>query len=223
MSCCAILVAAGSSRRMGFDKLAAHLAGVPVLRRSLEAFLTASSISSVVIVAPQDRFDALLAGNFSKSVIRVDGGEGRQDSVQHGLAAVPEGTTLVAIHDGARPLVSPEAIDRCVAAAAEHGAAALARPVTETLKRGDEQGFARESVERERLWFMETPQAFQLPLILRAYAEVNRQSRVVTDEVSALELIDHATLLMDAGKPNLKITHPSDLALAEALLGTIRE
>ncbi len=217
MSCCAILVAAGSSRRMGFDKLSAPLAGVPVLRRSLEAFLTASSVASVVVVAPQDRFDALLTGTFSKPVIRVDGGESRQDSVQNGLAAVPQGTTLVAIHDGARPLVSPEAIDRCIAAAAEHGGAALARPATETLKRADENGFAKESVERERLWFMETPQAFQLPLILRAYEEVKRQNSIVTDEVSALELIGHATLLVDARKPNLKITHPSDLALAEAL------
>jgi 2-C-methyl-D-erythritol 4-phosphate cytidylyltransferase len=124
----------------------------------------------------------------------------------------------VAIHDGARPLVSPEAIDRCIAAASEHGGAALARPATETLKRADENGFAKESVERERLWFMETPQAFQLALILRAYDEVKRLDRIVTDEVSALELIGHATLLVDAGKPNLKITHPSDLSLAEALL-----
>jgi 2-C-methyl-D-erythritol 4-phosphate cytidylyltransferase len=189
-----------------------------VLRRSLEAFLKAYSISSIIVVAPQDRFMALLAGNFSKPILRVDGGESRQDSVQNGLAAVPVGTTLVAIHDGARPLISPDAIDHCVAAAAQHGGAALAHPATETLKRADENGFSRESVDRQRLWFMETPQAFQLPLILRAYAEVNRQCGVVTDEVSALELIGHATLLIDAGRPNIKITHPSDLALAEALL-----
>ncbi|BCU78565.1 2-C-methyl-D-erythritol 4-phosphate cytidylyltransferase [Luteolibacter sp. LG18] len=218
MSSCAIVVAAGSSRRMGFDKLAAPLAGVPVLRRSVEKFIAASSVSSVVVVAPQDRFDELLGGDFSKPVTRVDGGANRQDSVQNGLAAVPEGTTLVAIHDGARPLVTPEAIDRCLAAAAEHGAAALARPVTETLKRADADGLARESVDRELLWFMETPQCFQLPLIQRAYAEVNLCQLTVTDEVSAMEAIGIPTLLVDARAPNLKITHPSDLALAAALL-----
>lgn len=218
MSCCAILVAAGSSRRMGFDKLAAPLAGVPVLRRSLDAFLAAPSIVAVVVVAPRERFDELLEGSSSKPVIHVEGGEGRQDSVQNGLAAVPTGTTLVAIHDGARPLVSPEAIDRCVATAAKEGAAALARPVTETLKRADVEGLSRESVDRDLLWFMETPQCFQLDLILRAYEEVNRQQRTVTDEVSALEVIGIATRLVDGKHPNLKITHPSDLALAEALL-----
>jgi len=218
MSCCAILVAAGSSRRMGFDKLAAPLAGLPVLRRSLEAFLAAPSITTVVVVAPQDRFDDLLGGTFLKPVIRVDGGDSRQHSVQNGLAAVPAGTILVAIHDGARPLVSPEAIDRCVAVAREFGAAALARPVTETLKRADADGLSRESVDRDLLWFMETPQCFQLPLILRAYEEVTRRNLTVTDEVSALEAIGTATRLVDGRHPNLKITHPSDLALAEALL-----
>lgn len=218
MSCCAILVAAGSSRRMGFDKLAAPLAGVPVLRRSLEAFLSASSISSVVVVAPEDRFHELLGGHFAKPVTRVDGGANRQDSVQNGLAAVPSGTKVVAVHDGARPLITADAIDRCVAAAADSGAAALARPVTETLKRADAAGLSRESVDRDLLWFMETPQCFQLPLILEAYAAVAREGLSVTDEVSALEAIGRPTLLVDAKSPNLKITHPSDLALAEALL-----
>jgi len=218
MSCCAIVVAAGSSRRMGFDKLAAPLAGVPVLRRSVEKFLASSSISAVVVVAPSDRFEELLDGSFAKPVIRVDGGQNRQDSVQNGLAAVPEGTTIVAIHDGARPLVTVDAIDRCIAAAEENGSAALARPVTETLKRADAAGLACESVDREQLWFMETPQCFQLPLILRAYADVNLRQLTVTDEVSALEAIGIPTLLVDGRHPNLKITHPSDLALAAALL-----
>lgn len=203
---------------MGFDKLAAPLAGLPVLRRSLEAFLAAPSITAVVVVAPAERFEELLSGSFAKPVIRVDGGANRQDSVANGLAAVPPGTTLVAVHDGARPLVRPEAIDRCVASAAERGAAALARPVTETLKRADAEGLSRESVDRELLWFMETPQCFQLPLLLQAYAAVTRSNLTVTDEVSALEAIGVPTLLVDARYPNLKITHPSDLSLAEALL-----
>jgi 2-C-methyl-D-erythritol 4-phosphate cytidylyltransferase len=218
MSCCAILVAAGSSRRMGFDKLAAPLAGVAVLRRSLEAMLATPGVSSVIVVTPEERFASLLSEPYFKPVFRVDGGENRQDSVLRGLGAVPEGTQVVVIHDGARPLVSPGAVDRCIAAATEHGAASLARPVSETLKRADANGLAKESVERDNLWFMETPQCFQLPLILRAYDEVVRSNLTVTDEVSALEAIGLPTLLIDSGCANLKITHPSDIALAEALL-----
>jgi len=218
MSCCAILVAAGSSRRMGFDKLAVPLAGKPVLRRTLEAFLASDLIDHIVVVAPQDRFDDLLAGEHAKPVVRVDGGQDRQDSVRNGLAAVPEGCNLVAVHDGARPLVSPMDIARCVEAARANGAAALARPVTETLKRSDAEGFARESVDRELLWFMETPQIFRTSLLREACAFVRERKLVTTDEVSALEAIGLPTQLVASVSPNPKITHPSDLVLAEALL-----
>lgn len=218
MSCCAILVAAGSSRRMGFDKLAAPLAGKPVLRRTLEAFLASDLIDHVVVVAPQDRFDALLAGNHAKPVVRVDGGQDRQDSVRNGLSAVPEECDLVAVHDGARPLVSPSDIARCVEAARATGAAALARPVTETLKRSDPEGFARESVDRDLLWFMETPQIFRKSVLQEACAAVLERKLVTTDEVSALEAIGAPTRLIASVAPNPKITHPSDLVLAEALL-----
>lgn len=218
MSCCAILVAAGSSRRMGFDKLAAPLAGKPVLRRTLEAFLASELIDHIVVVAPQDRFDDLLAGDYAKPVVRVDGGQDRQDSVRNGLAAVPETCDLVAVHDGARPLVSPADIARCIEAARASGAAALARPVTETLKRSDAEGFARESVDRELLWFMETPQIFRASLLREACAFVREHKLVTTDEVSALEAIGLPTRLVASLFPNPKITHPSDLVLAEALL-----
>jgi len=218
MSCCAILVAAGSSRRMGFDKLAAPLAGKPVLRRTLEAFLASDVIEHVVVVAPRDRFDALLSVDYAKPVIRVDGGQDRQDSVRNGLAAVPENCDLVAVHDGARPLVSPADIARCVEAARTTGAVALARPVTETLKRSDAEGFARESVDRDLLWFMETPQIFRTSLLREACAVVMDRKLVTTDEVSALEAIGRPTRLIASVAPNPKITHPSDLVLAEALL-----
>ena len=118
--CTAILVAAGSSRRMGFDKLAATLGGKSVLRRSLETFLAADSISSVVLVCPDDLWSLLDGVDFTKPVTRTDGGADRQDSVARGLAALDPETRFVAVHDGARPLVAQEDIDRCVAAAVEH-------------------------------------------------------------------------------------------------------
>ncbi len=217
-TCAAILVAAGSSRRMGFDKLASPLAGVPVLRRTLEAFLAADSISSVVIVCPEDRWSLLEGMHFTKPVTRCDGGADRQDSVAKGLAAVNPGTRFVAVHDGARPLVSPEEIDRCVAAANDHHAAALARRVTETMKRSDADDFCSGSVTRDHLWSMETPQAFDTALLRKAYTSVADQGLTVTDEVSALQSIGAPVKFIESRHPNLKITTPADLALAEALL-----
>lgn len=216
-ACSAILVAAGSSRRMGFDKLAAPLAGLPVLRRSLDALLAAETIAEVIVVCPVERFE-LLAGNFAKPVKRVDGGENRQDSVAAGLKALSLASRLVAVHDGARPLVGPEDIDLCVVTAAEFRAAALARRVTETLKRSDPQDFNSSAVSRENLWFMETPQVFEIPLLIEAYADVAARGTVVTDEVSALEELGVAVKFVESTRPNLKITTPADLLLAEAIL-----
>ncbi len=202
---------------MGFDKLASPLGGLPVLRRTLEAFLAAESIAEVVVVCPQERWE-LLDGDFTKPVKRVDGGTDRQDSVAAGLAALSPDSRFVAVHDGARPLVSPEDIDRCVAAAVEHRAAALARRVTETLKRSDADDFSSAAVSREQLWFMETPQVFAISLLRQAYQAVASQGLAVTDEVSALEAIGARVKLVVSRHPNLKITTPADLALAEALL-----
>jgi 2-C-methyl-D-erythritol 4-phosphate cytidylyltransferase len=202
---------------MGFDKLASPLARIPVLRRTLAAFLAADSIAEIVVVCPEERWE-LLGGGFSKPVKRVDGGADRQDSVMAGLAALSAQTGLVAVHDGARPLVAPADIDRCVAAALEFRAAALARRVTETLKRSDAADFSAGAVSRENLWFMETPQVFDVPLLLEAYEAVAAQGLAVTDEVSAMEAIGVQVKFIESIQPNLKITTPADLALAEALL-----
>ncbi|MCU0797544.1 MAG: 2-C-methyl-D-erythritol 4-phosphate cytidylyltransferase [Akkermansiaceae bacterium] len=217
MSCAAVIVASGSSRRMGFDKLAASLAGRPVLRRSVEVFLAMPEFETVIVVCPQDRFDALLA-DLAPRLIRVDGGAERHDSVAAGLACVPPGCDFVAVHDGARPLVDPAAIRSCLEAAHEHQAAALAKPVTDTLKRGDERGMSAGSVPREGLWHMETPQIFQLSLLRDAYTAVRTRGLLVTDEVSALESLGRTTRLVAHDSPNPKITRPADLRIAAALL-----
>lgn len=215
---CAVIVAAGSSRRAGFDKLAALLDGEPVLRRSVDAFVAAGA-ASVVVVCPASRWEetGLARAAFPVPVIRVEGGAERQDSVAAGLAALPAGTRMVAVHDGARPLITPEGIRACLAAAEEHGAAACAHPVVDTLKRADADARALpEVVSRENLWGMETPQIFLLELLLRAYEYVREQGLVVTDEVSAVESVGVATQLVPGGA-NLKITLPGDLELAELI------
>jgi 2-C-methyl-D-erythritol 4-phosphate cytidylyltransferase len=216
----AIIVAAGSSTRMGFDKLAAPLAGIPVLQRTLAAFQASVSIAEIIVVCPPERWDLLEISTAAKPIRRVDGGATRQGSVANGLAALAPDTTLVAVHDGARPLIHPADLDRCVQAAVTHRAVALARRVTDTLKRADADDCCLESVPREHLWFMETPQVFEVALLRRAYAEVAARHLTVTDEVSALQAIGERVRFIESAHPNPKITCPADLALATAMLAT---
>lgn len=215
--CSAILVAAGSSQRMGFDKLAAEIAGVPVLCHALAAFLAADAIDEVIVVCPETRW-RLLGENFPKPVKRVDGGASRQESVMAGLAALSRESKFVAIHDGARPLISAADINRCVVAAIQEGHATLARRVTETLKRSDLLDFSTDAVSRDQLWFMETPQVFGVPALVAAYADLVACGRTVTDEVSVMETAGIRVKFIQSTCPNIKITTPADLELAQALL-----
>lgn len=203
---------------MGFDKLAWPLAGVPVLHRTLHALLAANSITKVIVVCPLERWKLLEIPDDSKPVTRVDGGENRQDSVACGIAALDPDTRYVAVHDGARPLIAPEDIDRCVAAAMEHHAATLARRVTETLQASDAEDFSSTAVSREHLWSMETPQVFEAELLRNASAFVAARNIIVTDEVSAVHLTGTPVKFIESTRPNLKITTRADLLLAEALL-----
>lgn len=213
-----IIVAAGSSRRAGFDKLAAPLAGQPVLCRSVQAFAQAGA-GCIILVCPPERWDALRPREYAADVpmLRVDGGARRQDSVRAGLAALPEGVQWVAVHDAARPLITPAGIQACLAAAQKSGAAACAHQVVDTLKRADAAAHTLpEPVSRENLWGMETPQIFRADLLRQAYAQVERTGAEITDEVSALELLGVPTSLVQVGA-NMKITLPGDLELAELL------
>lgn len=212
----AIIVASGSSQRMGFDKLLAPIEGIPVLQRSVEAFLAVKEIQRIVVVCPEQRWQRI--GISDERITRVDGGETRQNSVNAGLDALGEGIDLVAIHDGARPLVSPVDIERCISAAKEHGAATLAKPATETMMRSDADGFSTKRVDRDQIWFMETPQVFQYDDIQKAAQYTRGENLNCTDEVSALQTIGGRVKFIEPTSPNIKITTPSDLALATALL-----
>lgn len=222
MKCCAaIIVAAGSSRRAGFDKLLAPLHGVRVLERSIRAFANCREITEIVVVCPEERFHAINGANLETEipVTRVDGGAERHESVQNGLAALLYTPEFVAVHDGARPLITVEQISRCIQTAREYGASASAHTVTDTLKRADKERFTLpEQVERDGLWCMETPQVFQYPLLLDAYVEVTERNIQVTDEVTALQLIGHPTRLVHNHEPNPKITWPEDISRAEMLM-----
>mgnify|MGYP001825982774 CR=1 FL=1 len=216
MNCAAIIVAAGRSARMGFDKLTAQLAGTSVLQRSLDALASSGLFREIVLVTPQDRFSLLDLPDFP--VHQVEGGRERHLSVVEGLNALTGQPDLVAIHDGARPLVSSEMIAECIQAAKEHGAATLARRVTETIKKAGEHGFTMGSIPRENLWVMETPQTFRTSTLQRAYEGIIRENITVTDDVSAVETLGIPTKLVENTSPNPKITLPGDLAVATAIL-----
>ena len=219
----AILVAAGSSRRMGFDKLFAPLGGKPVIWHSLKAFSDCREIDEIVVVAREDRldeFEKLLAGERMTKVKKIiSGGNERHDSVWNGLQAVAsEGCQFVAIHDGARPLTTPKLLRAVLDMARIHGAACCASPIPDTVKRASVEQMVQESVERTGLWAMQTPQVFSAGLILQAYASVMAKRELVTDEVSAVQKLGKKIALYKNEDWNFKITFPHDIELAEHLL-----
>lgn len=218
----AIIVAAGSSQRMGFDKLLALLGDKPVLAHTLAAFERTDSVDEIILVARAERvseFQELVKQAAFKKVREVvAGGEQRQDSVRAGLERLSSEATYVAVHDAARPLVVPERIERVFALARQHGAAALAEPITDTLKRADENRFVTGGVAREGLYAMQTPQIFSRDLLVKAYEAVAAQKLSITDEVSAVELLGAKVLLVPHDQFNLKITYPRDLLLAQSFL-----
>ncbi len=216
----AVIVAAGQGTRIGFDKLMASLGGVPVLRHSLAAFEACPGIDAIWVVAGAERAAAMQPYLTGLSKLRgfVAGGAERQHSVHAGVMALPAAVELVAVHDGARPLIHPDHIAQCLAVAATHGAAASARRLTDTIKRADAAGCIIESISREGLWAMETPQVCRREWLLAALADLEAAGRTVTDEVSALEHGGHAVQLVENPWPNLKITLPGDLELAARLV-----
>ena len=221
----AIIVAAGSSRRMGFDKLFTPLAGKPVIWHSLKAFSECREIDDIVVVAREDRvgeFEKLLAAeNMPKVQKIIAGGNERHDSVWNGLQAVAsEGCQFVAIHDGARPLTTPKLIRAVLEMARVHGAACCASPIPDTVKRASIEQMVQESVERAGLWAMQTPQIFSAGLILQAYASVIAKRELVTDEVSAVQKLGKKIALFKNEDWNFKITFPHDIELAEQVLAT---
>jgi 2-C-methyl-D-erythritol 4-phosphate cytidylyltransferase len=218
----AIIVAGGSSQRMGFDKLFAVIAGEPVIAHAIRAFECAGCISEIVLVAREQRHDEIRritsSAGFKKISSIVPGGERRQDSVWAGLNSIDGRAEYVAVHDAARPLITPEQIERAFAQCRVHGAAALAEPVNDTLKRADANLLVVGSVDRRQLHAMQTPQIFERNLIDDAYRAVYAENIFVTDEVSAVERLGHKMALVLNDDFNLKITYPRDLPIAEFIL-----
>jgi 2-C-methyl-D-erythritol 4-phosphate cytidylyltransferase len=218
----AIIVAAGDSRRMGFDKLFATIAGRPVIAHTIHAFERAGCVDGIIVVAREDRLAEI------KKIVRdeklkkvrsiITGGKYRQDSVRAGLEHLEATASYVAIHDAARPLITAEQIERVFKQCRIHAAASLAEPISDTLKYADNEFLVTSPVDRHQLYAMQTPQVFERRLIEDAYRAVYAANASVTDEVSAVERLGRKVVLVPNKDLNFKITYPRDLALAEFVI-----
>jgi len=216
----AIIVAAGSSKRVGFDKLFSKLGDRSVLEHALAAFEEAESVGEIIVVCRDPTLvqDAINRAGGRKIRAVVRGGERRQDSVQAGLKESAENSEFVAVHDAARPLITPREIERVFSAARKHGAAVLAAPITDTLKFADANQVVSGSIDRQNVFAMQTPQIFRRASLLEAYERISGNSLIVTDEVSAIEHAGGSIVIVAAQDHNLKITYAGDLPIAEFIL-----
>lgn len=218
--CGAVIVAAGSASRMGgIDKVMAPLGGEPMIVKTVRAFQDCDAIRDIVVVTREDLIrpiTSLLSG-MDKVIAVVAGGASRQESVHLGLNTLPEKTELAAIHDGARPLVSWQVIDRTVRAANTYGAAAPGIPVKDTVKRV-QGGVVTDTPDRASLRAVQTPQVFDFDLLRGALKKAKDEGAQVTDDCSAVERMGFSVKIVEGDEGNIKVTTPMDLKIAEMLL-----
>jgi 2-C-methyl-D-erythritol 4-phosphate cytidylyltransferase len=207
---------------MGFNKLFAKIADAPVLAHTISGFERAGSVSEIIVVACKDQHGEVrrIARDHKLTKVRtiIPGGERRQDSVRAGLMHLCPDAKYVAVHDAARPLITPEQIERVFEQCRIYDAAVLAEPINDTLKRAGTDLLVTGSVDRDRLYAMQTPQIFERALIQEAYRAVYAENVSVTDEVSAVERLGRKVTLVLNDDFNFKITYPRDLPLAEFVL-----
>ena len=222
----AVIVAAGNSTRMGkgVSKQLLKVAGVPVLARTLHAFAQSGYIDEIILVtrASDMRDITLLLTKYGikKPVRLVVGGATRADSVKRGVEAISKKAKFVAIHDGARCLITPQMIKKVLRAAYLHRAATAACTVHDTVKIATKRGFIERTENRDLVWLAQTPQVFDVNLYRAALANVKDES--LTDDNQLIESIGYPVKLVDCGADNLKITRPEDLPRAEAVLAQRR-
>ena len=218
--CGAVIVAAGTASRMGgIDKVMAELAGVPMIVRSVQAFQNCDAVKEIVVVTREDLIVPVmhLCRDMDKVKAVVKGGDSRQESVQLGMNALSAGVKLVAVHDGARPLVSQAVIDRTIRAARTYGAAAPGIPVKDTIKLV-QGGVVKETPDRKTLQAVQTPQVFDFDLLRGALKKAADTGAAVTDDCSAVEQMGMSVKIVEGEERNLKVTTPMDLKIAALYL-----
>ena len=219
-TCGAVIVAAGTASRMGgIDKVMAELKGEPMILRTVRTFQDCDAISEIVIVTREDLIVPIteLCRNMPKVTAVVPGGKSRQESVGFGLDALSDKVKLAAVHDGARPLITWQVIDRAVRAANSYGAAAPAIPVKDTIK-VVEGRVVKNTPDRATLFAVQTPQVFDFDLLRGALKKAQMDGAAVTDDCSAVELMGMSVKIVEGDEHNIKVTTPMDLKIAEMLL-----
>ena len=222
----AIIPAAGRGKRIGASvpKQFLEIQGKSLLHHTLTVFASCKLIDYVVLVMPQADVDEMGEDWLNKyDIVRevVVGGEQRQDSVYNGFNSLEEGTDIVVVHDGVRPFTTPQMIIATVEAAQQHGAAITAIPVSDTVKQAAD-GFVKQTVSRDGLWRVQTPQAFQCRLLQQAFKKAKKDSYYGTDEGSLIEYLGERVRIVPGSELNIKITRKEDLVLGESLLSRIR-
>ena len=222
----AIIPAAGRGKRIGASvpKQFLEIQGRPLLHHTLTVFASCKLIDYVVLVMPRADVDEMGEDWLNKyEIVRkvVVGGEQRQDSVYNGFSSLEEGTDIVVVHDGVRPFTTPQMIIATVEAAQQHGAAITAIPVSDTVKQAAD-GFVKQTVSRDGLWRVQTPQAFQYGLLQQAFKKAKKDSYYGTDEGSLVEYLGERVKIVPGSELNIKITRKEDLVLGESLLSRIR-
>ena len=226
-SCGAVVLAAGSAQRMGFDKMTVMLDGIPVLIRAISAFERSPLIREVVVVTREDRLaeiaDLCRQYQLNKVTSVVSGGKTRTESALAGVMALKQDCALTAIHDGARPFVSEELIARAVERASIQYAAVPVIKSTDTLREIDDKGTLKASLDREHVVRIQTPQIFLTDLVKGALTDAVKREISFTDDATAVERLGVAIQGVPGDEENIKLTTPQDLDVAEAILKRRRE
>lgn len=221
-SCSAVIVAAGSSQRMCSDKIMGSLAGLPVLVRTLLAFQNSDFVDEIIVVTRMDKIEAAAQlcqkYGISKASRVVCGGSSRMESALAGVSETRRGAKLIAIHDGARPLVTQDLIKRTVYAAQEYLSAVPVVKCSDTLKTVDGRGVIVGSVDRDSTMRVQTPQIFDADLIKAALTKAVTDGLSFTDDCSAMEIMGVKTHAVEGEEDNIKLTNPRDMKLATAIL-----
>ena len=218
--CGAVIVAAGTASRMGgIDKVMAPIQGEPMIARTVRQFQNCDAISEIVIVTREDLIVPItnLCKDMDKVTVVVVGGKSRQESVNLGLNSLSQKVKLAAVHDGARPLITWQVIDRAVRAANTYGAAAPAIPVKDTIK--VVEGYVvKNTPDRDTLRAIQTPQVFDFDMLRGALKKATEDGAAVTDDCSAVERLGLTVKIVEGDERNIKVTTPMDLKIAEMLL-----
>ncbi|MEE8638729.1 MAG: 2-C-methyl-D-erythritol 4-phosphate cytidylyltransferase [Candidatus Margulisiibacteriota bacterium] len=218
MKTVAIITAAGYGKRMGKPKQFIEIGGKPILEWTLSVFEKTKIVDEMILVVNEGDIERAKKFKFSKLKQVIAGGEERQDSVFNGLKAVPGEVEIVAIHDGARPFIIPEIIEKAVAEAQEFGAVVVGIPVNDTIKSVNHQKLTViNTLNREELWAAQTPQVFKKEIILQAYKN-GKEKHCVTDDAMLIEKLGIPVKMVMGSSQNIKLTKPEDLKIAEGIL-----